>query len=227
MGTTSIKLFLATKPRAIGDVVRCENPRTIIHCWQCHYCFGSHPVRLIGNLTGSESFPYVDLRTFRVGSASSYALLRLSSLKEARSATEANHVPVSPLKHQVPSSTKCEGTRPPCALLTLLHIYRHRHFRFIILIHQTLPPFKFPAAPTTIGTLQLNSRRLRVTMAPPPEIAIPSTSVSNEGASKPYTLYNITLRLPLRSFVVQKRYSDFATLHSTLLSQVGTAPPAA
>ncbi|KZZ91771.1 SNARE complex subunit [Moelleriella libera RCEF 2490] len=62
-------------------------------------------------------------------------------------------------------------------------------------------------------------------MAPPPEIAIPSTSVSDEGASKPYTLYNITLRLPLRSFVVQKRYSDFAALHSALVEQVGASPP--
>lgn len=63
-------------------------------------------------------------------------------------------------------------------------------------------------------------------MAPPPEIAIPSTSVSDEGSKKPYTLYNITLRLPLRSFVVQKRYSDFATLNETLVQQVGAAPPA-
>ncbi|KAG6003507.1 hypothetical protein E4U21_001998 [Claviceps maximensis] len=62
-------------------------------------------------------------------------------------------------------------------------------------------------------------------MAPPPEIGIPSTSISDEGSSKPYTLYNITLRLPLRSFVVQKRYSDFATLHSTLVEQVGLPPP--
>ena len=62
-------------------------------------------------------------------------------------------------------------------------------------------------------------------MAPPPEIAIPSTSVSGEGASKPFTLYNITLRLPLRSFVVQKRYSDFAKLHATLTEQVGSPPP--
>lgn len=62
-------------------------------------------------------------------------------------------------------------------------------------------------------------------MAPPPEIAIPSTSVSEEGSSKPYTLYNITLRLPLRSFVVQKRYSDFARLHSTLVEQIGSPPP--
>ncbi|KAK2616501.1 hypothetical protein QQS21_000544 [Conoideocrella luteorostrata] len=62
-------------------------------------------------------------------------------------------------------------------------------------------------------------------MAPPPEIAIPSTSVSDEGSSKPYTLYNITLRLPLRSFVVQKRYSDFARLHSALVEQVGSPPP--
>lgn len=62
-------------------------------------------------------------------------------------------------------------------------------------------------------------------MAPPPEIAIPSTSISDEGSKKPYTLYNITLRLPLRSFVVQKRYSDFASLNQTLIQQVGAAPP--
>lgn len=62
-------------------------------------------------------------------------------------------------------------------------------------------------------------------MAPPPEIAIPSTSVSDEGSKKPYTLYNITLRLPLRSFVVQKRYSDFDTLNQTLVQEVGAPPP--
>ncbi|KAL6695860.1 v-SNARE protein [Trichoderma pleuroticola] len=62
-------------------------------------------------------------------------------------------------------------------------------------------------------------------MAPPPEIAIPSTSVSDEGSSKPYTLYNISLRLPLRSFIVQKRYSEFDALHSALVSQVGAPPP--
>lgn len=61
-------------------------------------------------------------------------------------------------------------------------------------------------------------------MAPPAEISIPSTIVST-AESKPFTLYNITLRLPLRSFVVQKRYSDFATLHSALTSQVGAPPP--
>ncbi|KAK5989872.1 Vacuolar morphogenesis-like-like protein [Cladobotryum mycophilum] len=62
-------------------------------------------------------------------------------------------------------------------------------------------------------------------MAPPPEIAIPSTSVSEEGSAKPYTLYNITLRLPLRSFVVQKRYTDFVDLHNNLVEQVGAPPP--
>jgi regulator of vacuolar morphogenesis len=62
-------------------------------------------------------------------------------------------------------------------------------------------------------------------MAPPPEIAIPSTSVSSDGSSKPFTFYNITLRLPLRSFVVQKRYSDFANLHTALVQQVGSPPP--
>ncbi|RDA94359.1 hypothetical protein CP533_3761 [Ophiocordyceps camponoti-saundersi (nom. inval.)] len=62
-------------------------------------------------------------------------------------------------------------------------------------------------------------------MAPPPEIAIPSTSISDEGSSKPFTLYNITLRLPLRSYVVQKRYSEFVQLHSTLVEQVAASPP--
>ncbi|GKT88710.1 SNARE complex subunit [Colletotrichum tofieldiae] len=61
-------------------------------------------------------------------------------------------------------------------------------------------------------------------MAPPAEISIPSTILST-GESKPYTLYNITLRLPLKSFVVQKRYSDFAGLHQTLTSLVGSPPP--
>lgn len=64
-------------------------------------------------------------------------------------------------------------------------------------------------------------------MAPPAEITIPTTSLHTPAdGSKPYTLYNITLRLPLRTFVVQKRYSDFATLHQTLTSTVGAAPPA-
>lgn len=62
-------------------------------------------------------------------------------------------------------------------------------------------------------------------MAPPPEIAIPSTSITDESSGKPYTLYNITLRLPLRSFVVQKRYSDFSKLHETLVEVVGVPPP--
>lgn len=62
-------------------------------------------------------------------------------------------------------------------------------------------------------------------MAPPPEIGIPSTSVGGGETTKPFTLYNITLRLPLRSFVVQKRYSDFRQLHETLTEQAGSPPP--
>lgn len=56
------------------------------------------------------------------------------------------------------------------------------------------------------------------------EISIPITQTSS--TPKPYTLYNITLRLPLRSFTLQKRYSDFTALHSALTSQAGAAPPA-
>jgi regulator of vacuolar morphogenesis len=61
-------------------------------------------------------------------------------------------------------------------------------------------------------------------MAPPIEISIPTTSTSSTD-SKPFTLYNITLRLPLRSFTVQKRYSDFVTLNETLTSLAGSPPP--
>ncbi|RMD40819.1 hypothetical protein DV735_g4308, partial [Chaetothyriales sp. CBS 134920] len=62
-------------------------------------------------------------------------------------------------------------------------------------------------------------------MAPAVEISIPNTSVLSD-SSKPYTVYNIALRLPLRSYTVQKRYSDFVTLHDGLTAQAGgTAPP--
>jgi regulator of vacuolar morphogenesis len=62
-------------------------------------------------------------------------------------------------------------------------------------------------------------------MAPPLEISIPSTILSTADSSKPYTLYNISLRLPLRTFVVQKRYSDFVTLHQSLTAVVSSPPP--
>lgn len=60
-------------------------------------------------------------------------------------------------------------------------------------------------------------------MAPSVEITIPTTALVD--ASKPYTLYNITIRLPLRSFEVQKRYSDFTAFHANLVKQVGAPPP--
>ncbi|RDL40460.1 uncharacterized protein BP5553_00439 [Venustampulla echinocandica] len=63
-------------------------------------------------------------------------------------------------------------------------------------------------------------------MAPPLEISIPSTILNQPENEKPYTLYNITLRLPLRTFVVQKRYSDFVALQSSLSSIVSSPPPA-
>ncbi|EKD12417.1 PX domain-containing protein [Drepanopeziza brunnea f. sp. 'multigermtubi' MB_m1] len=63
-------------------------------------------------------------------------------------------------------------------------------------------------------------------MAPPIELSIPSTILSSDQNTKPYTLYNISLRLPLRTFVIQKRYSDFVTLNSSLASAVSSPPPA-
>lgn len=56
------------------------------------------------------------------------------------------------------------------------------------------------------------------------EISIPTTSIS--ATQPPYTLYNITLRLPLRSFTISKRYSEFTTFHNTLVSQTNLPPPA-
>ncbi|KAH8815882.1 hypothetical protein F5884DRAFT_199296 [Xylogone sp. PMI_703] len=63
-------------------------------------------------------------------------------------------------------------------------------------------------------------------MAPPLEISIPSTIVSTPPTGKPFTLYNITLRLPLRTFVIQKRYSEFLALHQGLVSLISEPPPA-
>jgi len=60
-------------------------------------------------------------------------------------------------------------------------------------------------------------------MAPSAEITIPTTTLVE--ASKPYTLYNIIIRLPLRSFEVQKRYSDFENFNDNLVKQVGAQPP--
>ena len=60
-------------------------------------------------------------------------------------------------------------------------------------------------------------------MATTVEIFIPNTSISN--SPKPFTFYNVSLRLPLRSFIVQKRYSDFILLHSELTTQAGAPPP--
>ncbi|KAL2852342.1 hypothetical protein BJX68DRAFT_254654 [Aspergillus pseudodeflectus] len=62
------------------------------------------------------------------------------------------------------------------------------------------------------------------TMAPPLEISIPTTTTST--TSPPHTIYNITLRLPLRSFAISKRYSDFTAFHSELTSQTNAPPPA-
>ncbi|KAL4775647.1 hypothetical protein BDW60DRAFT_214399 [Aspergillus nidulans var. acristatus] len=64
---------------------------------------------------------------------------------------------------------------------------------------------------------------ISVNMAPPLEITIPTTTTST--TSPPFTIYNITLRLPLRSFALSKRYSDFTTFHTTLISQTNSAPP--
>jgi regulator of vacuolar morphogenesis len=61
-------------------------------------------------------------------------------------------------------------------------------------------------------------------MAPSLQISIPTTSTGEEN-NKPYTLFHIQLALPIRTHEIRKRYSDFVSLHSTLVSQTGLAPP--
>ena len=55
------------------------------------------------------------------------------------------------------------------------------------------------------------------------DIAIPSTSLVT--TPKLHTVYHVSLRLPLRSFTVYKRYSDFITLQGAITSQAGASPP--
>ena len=57
-----------------------------------------------------------------------------------------------------------------------------------------------------------------------PEIAIPTTSIVSN-TPKPYTLYNISVRSPLRSLTIQKRFSEFVALNSALTSQISSSPP--
>ena len=61
-------------------------------------------------------------------------------------------------------------------------------------------------------------------MAPSVDLAILRTTVVQ--GTKPYTGYEVSVRLPLQSFVLQKRYSEFVILHSLLTSQAGSPPPA-
>ncbi|KAK6344559.1 hypothetical protein TWF696_008191 [Orbilia brochopaga] len=58
-----------------------------------------------------------------------------------------------------------------------------------------------------------------------PQLSI--TSYSTEELPKPHTVYNVSIRLPLRSFSLKKRYSDFDQLHRDLTASTGVAPPVA
>ena len=75
-----------------------------------------------------------------------------------------------------------------------------------------------------IDTLTAPPSHHSTTMAPL-ELAIPSTSTATD-APKPYTIYGVSVRQPLRSYTLQKRYSDFVALHEALTSQTNTPPPA-
>lgn len=58
----------------------------------------------------------------------------------------------------------------------------------------------------------------------PLDITIPSTSVSS--TDKPFTIYTVSIRQPIRTITVVKRYSDFVRLHADITEQAGAPPPA-
>ena len=57
-------------------------------------------------------------------------------------------------------------------------------------------------------------------------ITVPTASQVSSDTSKPYTVYHVRVAHSLRTTTVQKRYSDFAALHSQLHVQTGSYPPA-
>ena len=63
-------------------------------------------------------------------------------------------------------------------------------------------------------------------MSPALHISIPTTSTATPQGGKAYTVYHITLQLPLRKHEIRKRYTDFTNLHDSLQSQTGASPPA-
>jgi regulator of vacuolar morphogenesis len=59
----------------------------------------------------------------------------------------------------------------------------------------------------------------------PYTLSIPGTSLSEDPT--PHTIYALSIRTPLRTTVLPKRYSDFVALNTALTNSVGTAPPVA
>jgi len=73
-------------------------------------------------------------------------------------------------------------------------------------------------------TADLRVDSAKYTMAPAFTISIPVTSTMSQ-ESKPYTVYHVTLQLPLRKYEVKKRYTDFVNLNSALISETSQSPP--
>ncbi|GME54096.1 putative snare complex subunit protein [Neofusicoccum parvum] len=59
----------------------------------------------------------------------------------------------------------------------------------------------------------------------PLDISIPTTTVSS--TDKPFTIYTISIRQPIRTITLSKRYSDFTRFHADVTEQAGGTPPPA
>jgi len=61
----------------------------------------------------------------------------------------------------------------------------------------------------------------------PPTLDISVPSAHTEPSPSPHTVYTVSIHLPLRSYTLDKRFSDFTALHSTLTTQASAPPPTA
>ena len=54
-------------------------------------------------------------------------------------------------------------------------------------------------------------------------ISVPTARITSD--AKPFTLYDVTITLPLRTYQNSKRYSEFVDFHQALIAQAASAPP--
>lgn len=137
---------------------------------------------------------------------------------------------MSECRHRALASQLCmcvtilRQQRSPCLYHDVIASFRYGASKQASTLFQSLTIHDSNPKPSPYP--QTHTRRAPTpSMAPSLDISIPTTTIS--ASSPPYTLYTITLRQPLRSWTLQKRFSDFTTLHTDLTTQNSNTPPPA